>query len=279
MTAPALTHAPSSFYSGRPVAMARIFAIGGLISYRALFNWLHPSIFIPTMLIGPLFQILFFSYIGRYTGLKNDTFFVVGNSVQACAMAGIYATTMTIANERYFGTLAPLLASPANRVVLFLGRAVPPFVNGMVVSTFLFSAGALLLDFRLDVTAVPPLAAVMLVTVFSCTSLGMMLGSIGLRARDVFFLSNLVVYLMLLFCGANAPFDSLPNWMQIVGNALPLTHGIEAARSVVAGAALGDVGSLLVTEGTIGLAYALTGLGLFRFFEMESRRTGSMWAY
>ena len=32
---------------------------------------------------------------------------------------------MTIANERNFGTLLPLLATPANRIALFLGRALP----------------------------------------------------------------------------------------------------------------------------------------------------------
>jgi ABC-2 type transport system permease protein len=268
-----------SRYSGGPVALARIFAIGGLISYRALFNWLHPSIYIPTMLGSPLFQILFFSYIGRYSGLRDDTFFVVGNSVQACAMAGIYGMTMTVANERYFGTLAPLLASPANRVVLFLGRAVPPIANGLVVSAFGFMAGALLLDFSLSASALPHLAVVMVVTVFSCTSLGMMLGSIGLRARDVFFLSNLMYFLMLLLCGVNVPLETLPGWMQAVGNALPLTHGIEAARAVADGAVLGDVGALLVTEGAIGLAYAAGAFLLFRFFELESRRSGSLTAY
>ena len=44
----------------------RIFFIGGYLAYRALFNWIHWSMYIPTMLGGPIFQILFFAYIGRY---------------------------------------------------------------------------------------------------------------------------------------------------------------------------------------------------------------------
>ena len=44
----------------------RVFFVGGLISFRALFNWIKPSIYIPTMLGSPLFQILFFAYLGRY---------------------------------------------------------------------------------------------------------------------------------------------------------------------------------------------------------------------
>ena len=36
----------------------RIFTIGGAIAYRALFNWVSPWIYIPTLLGGPIFQIL-----------------------------------------------------------------------------------------------------------------------------------------------------------------------------------------------------------------------------
>ena len=65
-------------------------------------------------------------------------------------MAGIYGMVMGIANERQYGTLAPLLATPANRLAVFAGRALPNIVNGLVVSTFGFAVGWLLLDFSPD---------------------------------------------------------------------------------------------------------------------------------
>lgn len=266
----------ASLYSGGIATNLRIFFIGGLISFRALFNWLHPAIYIPTMLGSPLFQVLFFSYVGRFSGLRDDTFFVVGNAVQVSSMAGIYGATMTIANERNFGTLSPLLATPANRIALFLGRALPPIANGLLVSTFGFLVGAAFLDFRLSLNAIPPLAFVLLVTVCSCTALGMTIGSVGMRARDVFFASNLVYFFMLLLCGVNVPVSELPGWMQGIGNVLPLTHGIQAARGIAGGAGLADVGSLVVTEAFIGVCYALIAFMLFRIFEFEGRRTGSL---
>ena len=45
----------------------RVFVIGGLTSYRALFTWLSPWILIPTFVLGPIFQIVFFTYLGRYS--------------------------------------------------------------------------------------------------------------------------------------------------------------------------------------------------------------------
>ena len=260
-------------------AALRVFSIGGVISYRALFNWINPGIYVTTMLGSPLFQILFFAYLGRFTRLQDDTFFVVGNAVQVSAMSGIYGMTMTIANERQFGTLAPLLATPASRLAVFLGRAVPNVVNGLVVSAFGFLVGLTFLDFRLDASSVPALATVVLVTVFSCTALGMLLGSIGLRARDVFFASNLVYFLMLLVCGVNIPLDELPAGLEAIGRVVPLTHGIEAARHVARGASLGDVAGAVWTELAIGGAYAAAGFLLFRVLEVEGRRRASLETY
>src|SRR5581483_7610913 len=242
----------------------RIFFVGGVIAYRGLFNWIRPYIYIPTMLGSPLFQLIFFTKLGQYAKAQSSAFYVVGNAVQVCSMASIYGMTMAIANERQFRTLAPLLATPANRAAIFLGRGIPVLANGLLVSAFGFTVGVVVLDFRPGWGVVPALAAVVLVTASACTAFGMLLGSIGLAAKDVFFASNLAYFLMLLFCGVNVPLDVLPGWMSAIGRCLPLTHGIMAAREVAAGARLADVSGLVWTELGIGAAYAAAAYLLFR---------------
>lgn len=254
----------------------RVFFVGGYLSYRALFNWMHPSMYIPTMLGAPIFQILFFAYIGRFAELENDEFFVVGNAVQLSAMAGVYGMAMTVGGERWTQTLSALMATPANRLPLFLGRSVPLIANGVITSAFAFCVGALLLDFSMPASGIPALAVVVFASAFACTSLGLVIGALGLRARDVFFLANLVVFSLLLFCGVNIPQDSLPGWMQTVGSCLPLTHGIEAAREIAQGASLADVSGLVWTEVGIGMVYASAAYVLFRLFEHEGRRRASL---
>ena len=257
-------------------AALRVFFVGGLISYRGLFNWISPGMYVTTMLGSPLFQILFFTYLGRFTNSGNDDFFIVGNGVQVAAMSAIYGMTMGIANERQYQTLSPILATPANRPALFLGRALPFIVNGLVVSAFGFAISWLLLDVSPDRADVPALALVVVVTTVSCTALGMLIGSIGLRARDVFFGANLVYFLMLLVCGVNIDVNALPGWLESIGRAVPLTHGIEAARRIVEGDSLGSVGGLVGTEALIGAAYVAVAYGLFLFFEREGRTRGSL---
>jgi ABC-2 type transport system permease protein len=257
------------------VTNLRVFFVGGYLSYRALFNWMHWSYYIPTMLGAPVFQVLFFAYMGRYAEVENDEFFVVGNAVQLSAMAGIYGMAMTVGGERWTQTLSQLMATPANRLPLFLGRALPLIANGIITSAFAFVVGWLLLDVEIGASQVPALTVVVAASAFACTSLGLVVGAIGLRVRDVFFLANLVVYALVLFCGVNIPLESLPNWMETVSRGLPLTHGIEAARAIADGASLSEVDYLVWTELGIGACYAAAAFGLFKLFEFEGRRRAS----
>jgi ABC-2 type transport system permease protein len=255
---------------------ARVFFVGGLMSYRALFRWQNPTFYIPTMLGHPLFQVLFFAYLGRFSHVRNDAFYVVGNAVQVSAMSGVYGVAMTVGGERWTQTLAPLLATPANRMVLFLGRALPHILNGFVVSAFGFLVGRLLLDFHPPVSSLPPLALTVLISTTSCTAFGLVVGAFGLRLRDVFTFSNPAYFLMLLLCGVNVPLSALPHGLQLIGRGMPLTHGIEAARKVAGGASLSSVGGLLGTELLIGACYFAAAYVLLRVFEAEGRRRASL---
>jgi ABC-2 type transport system permease protein len=258
------------------MSSVRIFFIGGYLAYRALFNWIHWTMYVPTMLGGPIFQILFFAYVGRYAGLRSDEFFVIGNAVAISSLGGIFGMAMTIGGERWTQTLSSILVTPANRLALFLGRAVPNLLNGVIVSTVGFIVGWLLLDFTLTPTEVPVIALIVFVTSFSCTAFGTMIGAFGLRGRDIFFFANLMIFVFLLFCGVNVPLDALPGWMQQVSSLLPLTHGIQAARLVADGASLADVSGLVWTELLIGVSYAAFAYLLLRLFEIDGRRRATL---
>ncbi|MGC1183687.1 MAG: ABC transporter permease [Candidatus Dormiibacterota bacterium] len=261
--------------TGRTGNFWRVFFVGGLISYRALFYWITPWQYIPTMLAAPLFQILFFVYLGRATGVGSTTFFVVGNSIQICSMSGIYGMTMALANERQFQTLSPILATPANRIALFLGRGLPVLVSGLQTTAFGFLVSALILDFRPSPSVMPELALTVLVSTASCTGFGMALGSFGLRARDVWLIANVAYFAMLLLCGVEVPLHQLPGVLQGVAHLLPLTHGIAAGRLLASGHHLAAAWPDIWEELGIGVAWAVMAFLLFIYFERQGRRSGS----
>ena len=254
----------------------RVALVGGLLSFRGLFSWLHPSLLVPTMVVPPLFQVLFFAYLGRAAELESDTFYVVGNSIQLAALPGLFAMSHAIAGERRTQTLAHLLASPASRLALFLGRGLPVMAIGLLVSLSSFAFGALVLDVELEWSSLPLLVLTMLTAAFSCTALGLAHAAIALRVRELAVFSNLVFAVLLIFCGVNVPLDDLPEWMSTVAQALPVTHAVEAGREVVAGAPLADVAGLLGTEVAIGGAYLVLGIALLRYYEHVARRQATL---
>lgn len=249
----------------------RIFAIGGLMSFRALFGFMSPWIYIPTLVVTPLFQILLFVFIGRSAGVESDTFYVVGNAIQYSSVPCLFAMTFTIAGERFNQTLGPVLVSPAGRLPLFLGRSVPVIVNGAFVGALSFTLGSLVLGVTVPASAVAPLALVIVLASASCTGLGLVLAGIGLRVREQAVMLNIVFGLLLIFTGANVPIEQLPEWMEAISRILPFTHAIEAGREVVAGSGLGDVSGLLLRELAIGVVYAVFGYRFLRFMERQGR--------
>jgi ABC-2 type transport system permease protein len=258
------------------MAMLRVFFIGGLTSYRALFRWLSPWILVPTFVLGPIFQIVFFAYVGRAAKLGDDAFFVVGNAVQYAAIPCLFAMGTTIGGERQQATLPLLLVSPAARIPLFLGRALPVVLNGLVVSVVALVAGSLLLGVHVAWASLASLVLVVAVSSFACTGLGLSSAALALRVRETAVLSNILFGILLIFAGVNVPLDKLPGWMAAIAHWLPMTHGIDAARRVAAGASLGDVRGDLLAEAGIGVLYAALGLVLLALFERESRRRATL---
>lgn len=252
----------------------RVFFAGGVTSYRALFAWVNPWVFVPMLVAYPLFQIIFFAYLGRSAGV-DSTFFLIGDSFVAAAITGLFGMGHSIGGERRFQTLPILLASPTSRLALFLGRSMPTVVNGFVVAAISFGLGTWILGVHFQSGELAKLALALVVSCFACTALGLCIGALGLRGRSVSVFADFVGALMLIVSGANVPFDRLPHVVRTIAAGIPLTHGIDAARQVVNGASVGSVGNLLLAELGIAAAYFVVGVLLLRVFERQARASGS----
>lgn len=255
---------------------ARVFFVGGLISFRALFGWLTPWVYIPSFLVAPIFQILLFVYIGRSAQLQSDSFYVIGNGLQYAAIPCVFAMTNTVAGERFQQTLGYILITPARRLPLFLGRALPVVANGFLVSLFALVVGGAIVGIDIPASAYPPIVLVIAVSAFACTGLGLINAGLGLIVRETAVLSNVLFGALLILSGANVPVHDLPHWLRPVSHAVPLTHGIAAARRLAAGASLSGVLGLVGAEAGIGVIYAALGYGLIRLTETASRRNATL---
>jgi ABC-2 type transport system permease protein len=255
----------------------RLFVHGALLSYIALFRWLRPTTYLASKIVMPLNQMLFFTFLGIYaTGLENASFYVIGNAIQITAVSGIYGVTMSIGGDRWDGTLPYLFGTPSNRMVIFLGRAFFHVLDGMLGVMIGLMWGVILL--RLDLTQTDPLALglTILITTLSTTGLGMLMGCLSLITRNIMFVNNTVYFLLLVFSGANIPLESLPHAMRTISSFLPLTRGIASARAIIAGRKLVDVAPALTGELLLGFVYLVLGYSMFRWFEFQAKRRGTL---
>ena len=162
------------------------------------------------MLVAPIFQILLFVYIGRSAALEDDAFYVVGNAIQYAAVPCLFAMIFTIAGERHQQTLGYLLVTPAARLPLFLGRAIPVVLNGFVVAAFSLVVGSLIVGVDIAASSYPALLFAALVSAFGCTGFGLLGAGVGLLVREQAVLANVLFGLLLVFTGANVPSPTSP---------------------------------------------------------------------
>jgi len=247
--------------------------VSAILSYRALFNWATPSLYLGSVLLPPLFQLFFFVLLGRTLNTGSDEFFVLGNLVLACSISGIFGGTMAMANERNFGTLPYMLMSTQSRITTLASRGLPFVINGIIASTFVAVCATPSLGLRWSDEIVFGLLAAVVVASFSSTAMGLCLGAVGLRFADVWLIGNFMAVSMLLLTGVNLPLDELPSALSAIGQVIPVTHAVEAARGVYDTGEFSSALLPLAQEGIIAAIYMLLAWILLSAFEGSARKS------
>ena len=187
---------------------------------------MNPYVFVPILVVYPIAQILFFAYLGRSAGVASDSFFLIGNTFCAASVAAMFGMGQAIGGERRFQTLPVLLASPANRLTLYAGRAVPTVLMGFLVAMIAFVCGAAILGVHVGESEAVALTLALMASCFTCAGLGLCIGSLGLRGRSVGLFADVIAGGLLIVSGANVPLDRLPGLVQrfVVGRPAHARH-------------------------------------------------------
>jgi ABC-2 type transport system permease protein len=259
----------------------RVFFSSAVLAKRALFAWLNPALWIMQLFFMSVFQIAFFVYVVQYVqGTPEMVAYVaIGNAMASIAYVTVFSVCNISGEEKQQGTLQPVLVTPANRMAMFVGRAMFQVLNGMATVFIALAYAAFIFGVDFSSANWITLIVVVAMTALAMTAFGLMLSSVGLYLRTSMVIANIFLFLGLLVSGVNFPVSELPEWLQVVAYAIPLTYGTDAARDAVAGASLADVGGSLLCMTITGLALILAGYVIFRFFEWLSRRNGTMEQY
>ncbi len=254
----------------------RLYLASAWYSYRALYAWQSFIPYISAKLVFPLAQMLLFLFMGRLAGLNDPLYIVIGNILLLPATNGVAGVSMTIGGERDFRTLPYLVASPAARGPLFLGRSLVHIIDGLLSTLAALLLGAFFFHVNLGRANLPLTALCILLLSFTSCGMGLILGSLSLRTREAWTITTMVTIALYIFSGVNFPVSILPGALQVVSYSLPLTRGIEAARLAMSGANWAAVQSLFLGELLVGTIYIFAGYLLFNWFEKLSLVDGQI---
>jgi ABC-2 type transport system permease protein len=172
-------------------------------------------------------------------------------------------TALAVTREIERGTMESLLSMPIKPVEIMIGKIAPFVLVGFVQMTIILLAAYYLFDVPI-LGSVPLLVTLSTLYAASNLAVGYTFSTIAhnqLQAVQMtffFFLPNF------LLSGFAFPFRGMPQWAQVIGETLPLTHFIRIVRGItLKGTGFADM-QIDVAALAIFMLAAM-GLALFRF--------------
>ena len=255
----------------------RIFLSSAVFSFRAQFDWLNPPMWLTMKFVLSLSQMAFFVFVGLFIrGPDAIPFIAIGNALQSVSWNTVFSVTNITGHDKWDGTLPLVLATPASRLPLFIGRAMVHVLDGLLSVTISFLFAAFLFNVNFGQANVLALAVTVVLTAFTMAGFGLLIGGLSFHFRDPMIFANIFTFILLIFCGVNFPVQDLPVSLQYVSNVFPLTYGITAARNAIAGATLFDISATLGQQLIVGVVALTLGYLFFQTFERKARKTGKI---
>jgi ABC-2 type transport system permease protein len=253
----------------------KVFVSSAIFSFRAQFDWLNPAMWITMKFVLSLSQMAFFAFVGVFAG-ASVPFIAIGNALQSLSWNTVFSVINITGHDKWDGTLPLVLATPAHRMPLFIGRAMIHVLDGLISVAISFAFAAFIFGVNFGQADVLALTLTVFLTAFTMAGFGLFIGGLSFFFRNPMVFANIFTFVLLIFCGVNFPVQSLPTAIQPISYLFPLTYGITAARSAISGGNLIQIAPTLALQLVVGLAAMVVGFLFFRSFENNARKTGKM---
>lgn len=196
---------------------------------------------------------------------------------------------MSVAYERWEGTLEYTFMAPVPRIVHLVGLSLFALANSIVNTATVLLGLTLLTSLHLSGANLPGILVVLLVSTLAFVGLGVMAAALpvmsperGAEATHIFQGS------LLLVSGVYYPVDVLPAWIRPISALSPATYTLSACRKLVgigdpattphrlAGAPLSEVTYELLMLVAMGMVLVPLGLWVFGRVERWAKHTGRL---
>lgn len=165
---------------------------------------------------------------------------------------------LTLVRERERGSWETLLATPVDAGDALVGKLAPYVIIGTAQAAVVIGVARILFDLPVTGDAAALLAAV---PVYAAAHLVLGFAFSAVAESQMQAVQGAVFFYLpsMLLSGFMFPFEGMPAWAQALGNALPLTHFVRAARGVLL---RGDGAWLVASEMAPVALFALAATAL-----------------
>lgn len=147
-------------------------------------------------------------------------------------MTMVMITALAVTREHERGTMESLLATPALPLEVMTGKIVPYILVGYVQVTVILLAARIL--FRVPMVGSLALLYLCALSFIAATlAVGITISTLARNQLQAMQMSFFFFLPSLLLSGFMFPFRGMPEWAQVIGQALPLTHFLRVLRGIL----------------------------------------------
>ena len=147
-------------------------------------------------------------------------------------MTMVVITALAVTREHERGTMEGLLATPALPLEVMTGKIIPYILVGYVQVSVILLAAALLFHVPM-VGSLPLLYLSALCFIAATLAVGITISTLARNQLQAMQMSFFFFLPSLLLSGFMFPFRGMPEWAQVIGQALPLTHFLRVLRGIL----------------------------------------------
>jgi ABC-2 type transport system permease protein len=153
--------------------------------------------------------------------------------------------------DKEFGFMKEILVAPVSRMSIFLGKMVGDSTDAIIQGVIVLILG-LELGIEIDIATFLACLPVMLLITFGLVSIGLTIASFMGSLESFGAIQSFINLPLFFLSGALFQVQSLPDWMQTVSKANPLTYGVDALRTIILGGTWQPLQPLYVNLAVVG---------------------------
>ena len=147
-------------------------------------------------------------------------------------MTMVVMTSLAVTRERERGTMENLLATPVTPLEVMIGKLLPFIGVGILQVTIIIGAALLLFDVPM-LGSLAALGAGLVLFISANLAVGFLFSTLAKNQLQAMQMSFFFFLPSILMSGFMFPFRGMPQWAQVLGEILPLTHFLRVVRGVM----------------------------------------------